>query len=259
MKKAIILIISTTIMIASAVSLASTYASIPTLPATIQDPLLQEGWTLLNQKTIPVQLWDGQVFTGHDLAQYIVDHAIPIVWDLNNICYGGSCSLRCQGEGCTPSDNPSSTQPIYISPLYMQKIDQNRIELVEALAHEIYHRTMPYGPVDDTLYEEFSAYYVAENISGNLLGNFDAYDPLQHACLVVWFYDSETLPTYIHLHAYPQAILPFVDHSSPTCPQKINIKNNGYSITPLTSILFPDGSFIFFPPSVIPTARPDSD
>ena len=59
-------------------------------PETIQDALLLEAWQALyhNDKTVP--LWGGQTISGQELAQYVLDKAIPIIWDAGNVCDGDS-------------------------------------------------------------------------------------------------------------------------------------------------------------------------
>lgn len=244
-------------MIALTTSIASAQTSTPTSPATIQDPLLRKGWSLLNQQTEPVQLWDGQVVSGHELAQYVLDHAVPIVWDVDNICDGGSCSLRCFNSGdCTQSQGKTSAHPIYMSLALMVKKDNQWVTLVDNLAHEIYHYTLPYGAVDDTLYEEFSAYYVGMHIASNLWSNIKDYLPLRPACLEKWFYDTRLLEGYQHLHAYPQSVLPSVDASSPACSQLSESSQTITSDNSLTCSINKSGSVSCrFPPS--PTPAPE--
>jgi hypothetical protein len=257
MKKTIFLISLIVVMITLTAYKTTAQSSSATPPATIQDPLLREGWSLLNQKTDPVQLWDGRTVSGHELAQFVLDHNVPIIWDVNNTCAGGSCSLRCySGDGCALSDSQTSARPIFLSRSLMAENANQLVFLVDAMAHEIFHYTLPYGAVDDTLYEEFSAYYVGEHVTRNLQVNFDDYNPLRPACLVKWFYDTQTLQTYQHLQAYPQSVLPSVDTSSSTCLQPGASTLGTGQDSPLTASLNPDGSVKYELPAR-PTPTPE--
>ncbi len=64
------------------------------LPASIQEAELLDGWIYLYNQLDPVQLWDGSLLTGRDLAQFVLDRSIPIVWDTENQCGGASCSAH---------------------------------------------------------------------------------------------------------------------------------------------------------------------
>ena len=80
------------------------------------------------------------------------------------------------------------------------------IRLVQALAHEIFHRTQPYGNVGTTQYEEFSAYYLSTHISGVTWMNIEAYDPFTPACMKRWFSERNLLQLYEGLEPYPQSV-----------------------------------------------------
>jgi hypothetical protein len=137
----------------------------------IPDPMLLEAWTRLDQHHDPIQLWDGRALTGHDLAQYLLEHAIPVVWDTEQVCNSGACSLLyCASEICAYEDR----EPIYVSPAEAKDM-QN---LVATLAHEIFHRTQPFGPAPSTQFEEYWAFFVGAQISGASWPTFDGYDPL---------------------------------------------------------------------------------
>jgi hypothetical protein len=218
---------------------------------------LLEGWNRLNNHTEPIQLWDGHTLSGHELAQYVLDYAIPIVWGSPDVCGGDSCSKRyCRGEVCTYDNDQPGVKPIYINPSLRAKAEGQMDELVDTLAHEIYHRTQPFGSVDDSLYEEYSAYYVGAHISGVRWTNFEDYNPLQPACLVKWFHDNHLLEGYQQYKAYSLDMVSSVDTSSTTCaPGGISIASTAADSL-LTCTLNVDGSAACqFPPA--PTPAPE--
>lgn len=226
-------------------------------PNTIQDPLLLEGWNILFNKTEPVQLWDGRSISGHELAEYVLEYAIPIVWGSADICHGNSCSKNsCQGDICTYNYGENGVLPIYINPSIQTERGTQMSHLVDNLAHEIYHRTQPFGPVIDSLYEEFSAYYIGASISGVSWTNFEDYNPLQPACLVKWFYDNHLLDGYKQFNTYSLSVVPWVDTSSTTCTSGTTSLVSTISDHPITCTLSADGSTdCQFPPT--PTPAPE--
>src|SRR5215831_18223539 len=60
----------------------------------IQDPTLMEAWVRLHDRQDAIRLWDGSSLTGQNLADYLLDHGIPVAWDSGNVCGGGSCSVK---------------------------------------------------------------------------------------------------------------------------------------------------------------------
>lgn len=98
---------------------------------------------------------------------------------MEKICGGNSCSIRyCDGETCRYKDGKPSVRPIYISASLQNNGEEDIDELVSTLAHEIYHYTQPNGPVKDTLYEEFTAYYIGAAITQRYGTNFKDYNPM---------------------------------------------------------------------------------
>lgn len=188
----------------------------PNLPATIQDNLLLEAWIHLYNAGRPVPLWDGSTISGNALAQFVLDHAIPLVWDTGNVCHGDSCSVNyCTGDVCTHEGGQPGVAPIYIS-LYFKNLKEDQMRrLVESLAHEIYHRMEPFGQVKDSEYEEFTAIYLSAQISGSTWQNFKGYDPRNPVCLKRWF-NNHRLFSYLDLPVYPQSVAASLASPVPT-------------------------------------------
>ena len=180
----------------------------------IQDALLLEVWTQLYSLHEEVGLWDGSNISGRDLAQFVLDSAIPVVWDTECVCGGSSCSVRYfDGELWDFEDGQAGADPIYISPL-LKDMAEGRLErLVDAMAHEIFHRTQPFGSGRDTQYEEFTAYYVGSHVAHTTSEVFTGYDGLNAASLGQWFIDNG-LTAYSDLALYPQSVAALADNST---------------------------------------------
>ena len=187
-------------------------------PASIQDPLLQEAWTRLNEHTEQVKLWDWRSLSGHDLAQFVVQNAIPIQWDTGNVCNGNSCSVRYRLDGIWGyDDGQPGVEPIYIDASVIKLVDGRMGLIIEFMAHEIYHRIQPYGMTSDSLYEEFSAYYISTHISGSSSANSEAYDPRKPGCLTRWFIDNNIMYGYVGMDLYPESVAASIDLSDQSC------------------------------------------
>ena len=175
------------------------------LPSAIQDPALLEAWVRLYNHQEPIQLWDGPTITGRQLAQFALAHDLPIVWDTARVCKGGDCSLRY----CEPHSNVCSfedrlhpgVQPIYIAPI-AEPQGANMQFLVGTLAHEIFHRTAPFGAVSDTKFEEYWAFRIGAAIGRNAAPNFAGIDPLISGELYIWLLKNK-LSFYFSLPEYP--------------------------------------------------------
>jgi hypothetical protein len=173
------------------------------LPATIDDPHMLEAWIRLYNHQEPIQLWDGSTTTGRELAQYLVDQAIPVRWDVQNVCHG-SCSVRyCRpDQTCGYEDGQPGAEPILVHVLYAGDVPS----LVLILAHEIFHRTQPFGPVKDTRFEEYWAFRLEAQITAAGAMNFSGFDPLVPAELDGWLHANQ-LDGYLVLPQYPPAAL----------------------------------------------------
>jgi hypothetical protein len=183
------------------------------LPASIQDPMLLEAWIRLDNRQDPIALWDGRTTTGHDLAQFLLAQAIPVVWDTDGVCGSGSCSVyNCRGDVCSYDDGQPGVDPIFILPV-AQPFGHGMDGLVSTLAHEIFHRTQPFGPVFDTRFEEYWAFFVGTQISPSVGLSFGTYDPLDPDHLNLWIKDNR-VDAYFQLPAYPTSVEPTVSAST---------------------------------------------
>jgi hypothetical protein len=176
------------------------------LPAAIADSRMLEAWIRLYNRQATVELWDGRLITGRDLALFLLDQRIPVVWDTKNVCHGGSCSVKVHTRGSeiwTFEDEAPRVEPIYVRVEYQTDMPS----LVTTLAHEAFHRTLPFGAVGDSRFEEYWAYLVERTASpegGLKFGQYDPYDPGQ---LAMWFTDNR-LVGYGSLPAYPPSVQP---------------------------------------------------
>ena len=146
------------------------------LPTSIEDSHMLEAWIRLYNHQETITLWDGSTTTGRQLAQYLLDNGIPVVWDIQNVCQG-SCSVRyCSVKtgACSFEDGQPGAEPIFVHPLYANDIDS----LVLILAHEIFHRTQSFGAAPDTRFEEFWAFKLESQIKAEGAMNFAGFDPL---------------------------------------------------------------------------------
>lgn len=176
------------------------------LPAAIQDATLLEAWIRLYNRQDPIRLWDGSSLTGRSLAEYLLDHGIPVVWDVGNVCGGGSCSVKhCDAGTCTYAGGQPGLAPIYIRTTERSDMPV----LVATLAHETFHRTQPFGPVADTRFEEYWAYRVEYHITAESWLTFGAYDPLDPNHLSMWIRENRLEP-YFQLPEYPASVEPLV-------------------------------------------------
>lgn len=184
------------------------------LPFSIQDPILLEAWIRLYNHQEHIQLWDGSTLTGRQLAQYVLDHGIPVVWDTARVCSGGNCSVRyCDGAACSFEDRlHPGVKPIYIAPIEAP-YGTNMQFLVGTLAHEIFHRTEPFGAVRDTKFEEYWAFRIGATIGKNAAPNFNGVDPLVSGELYIWLLKNR-LSFYYGLPEYPASVAGLVQNHS---------------------------------------------
>jgi len=174
------------------------------LPSGIQDPALLEAWVRLYNHTDPLRLWDGSSLTGRSLAEYLRDHAIPVVWGTAQYCGGYSCSAKncVTGQDLCRYD---AGQPIFVRA--GERGDM--AALVDTLAHEIFHRTQPFGAVHDTRFEEYWAFRVEYHITPESWLTFGAFDPLDPNHLNLWLRENN-MPQYFQLPEYPASVAALV-------------------------------------------------
>ena len=180
------------------------------LPA-IQDATLLEAWIRLYNHQDPIRLWDGSSLTGRSLAEYLLDHGIPVVWDTGNVCGNGSCSVKaCSAGTCSYDDGKPGVAPIYVRTAERDDMPA----LVATLAHETFHRTQPFGPVGDTRFEEYWAFRIEYHITAEAWLTFGAYDPLDPNHLNMWLRENRLDP-YFQLPEYPASVEPLVIRPMP--------------------------------------------
>jgi hypothetical protein len=165
------------------------------LPTTVQDPLLLEGWIYLYNRTQTCTLWDGTSLTGQQLAQYVVDNNVTITWN-SDPAYGESSWVD-RGE----------TDIVYINPGLQTSTELRMVNLVGTMAHEMFHRTTPFGQVEGTLYEEYWAFYVGACVSGQAQSDFNFYNPLSSASLKSFFKDTNRGNYLGYYPEYPQSVV----------------------------------------------------
>src|SRR5262245_41701667 len=172
------------------------------LPESITDPLLLAAWLRVYQQTEVIQPTGSAAVSGRSLAQFLRAQAIPVVWDTKNVCGGGSCSvLDCNRLGCGYTSKQPGVPPIYIAAT--QGADMQ--SLTRTLAHEIFHRTQPFGHVLGTRYEEYWAFRVGAAIAQADWPVFGQYDPLDPDHLNLWIRENR-LDYYFTMPEYPEAV-----------------------------------------------------
>lgn len=189
------------------------------LPAKISDPLLLTAWVYLYNLSEPITIYNGQTTSGRELAEYARTQRVPIQWGSDDICRGNSCSVRptCPDAACVAKFKNNKTITIYLSQRYQENSTEMLRNLAGSMAHELYHHTLPFGPVKTSLYEEYWAYYIGGSISKASWATFDGYNPLQAACLTQWFSDHSWKGLNDH-DLYPFTLTGVtVDLASQTC------------------------------------------
>ncbi len=175
------------------------------LPTTIHDPLLLAGWVYLYNQQEPLHTWDSHDLTGRKIAQMIIDQRISVQWNVHKKYGGNSYSERpaCHKKSC--AEDRENHQPIMIDTHYLDPGQQNLANLADTLAHEMIHHMLPFGNIEDTLYEEFWAYSIGLQISKSKQLDLRGYSPLQATCLTQWF-NMNHLTYYSGMQYYPQSI-----------------------------------------------------
>jgi hypothetical protein len=167
----------------------------PVLPRTIQEPLLMKGWIALYNRQDPVGLWDGYIISGRQLAEYVIEQEVEVKWNTNP-SYTGSWVDR------------SGTGNVYITPEFKDQTEGQMTRLIEILAHELFHRTAPFGKVSTTLYEEYWAFYTGAYVAGIGQAMFYYTNPLNSASLETWFVYQNRGSYPKKFDRYPEEINP---------------------------------------------------
>lgn len=198
--------------------LPQAYQTPAQLPSKIQDPLLLTAWLYLYNQQEPIEIHDGIIVTGRTLAQFALENDIAVVWNPGEICNGTSCARRyiCSTQACLDSYTSTEPQIIYLTPELQDNTPKSFGYLIKTLAHELYHLTLPFGPVATSLYEEYWAFYIGTQVSKTGWMEFDLYDPLKAVCLERWFL-VYGLERYDNTEAYPVSLPAQVDQTSVVC------------------------------------------
>jgi hypothetical protein len=197
------------------------------LPPGMADVRLLEAWIRLYNHQSPIELWDGRTVTGRELALFLLDQRIPVVWDTKNVCKGGSCSVKYHTRGTvvwTFEAGAARVEPIYIQTLFQTDM----VGLTGTLAHEAFHRTRPFGDVRDSQFEEFWAYYVGGKVSPAAALIFGPYDPFDAMHLALWYRDNR-IEGYGHLPEYPPGIDPPTVNRTTAYGQVFGIRSAAYA------------------------------
>jgi hypothetical protein len=180
------------------IGLAERAAAPAVLPAGISDPQLRAAWVRLYQQTEAIDFGEAAPVSGRSLAEFLLAQAIPVTWATREVCGDGSCStLTCAAGAC----RYASRAPIYVLPSERGDLTA----LTSSLAHEIFHRTQPFGLAGDTRYEEYWAFQVGARVAHTAWPKFAGYNPLDPDQLNVWFRENR-LAYYFKFPEYPAAV-----------------------------------------------------
>jgi hypothetical protein len=188
------------------------------LPKQIGDPLLLTAWVFLYNQQEEVTLHDGIVLSGRGLSMFALENEVAVTWVSSEICGGSSCAHRyvCTSQACI--ENYADTEPkvIHLTTELNRNNGKSFSYLVKTLAHELYHLTLPFGPVATSLYEEYWAFYLGTQISAAGWMEFEQYNPLKAICLERWFL-VYGLEAYDGTDLYPYGFQAEVDRTSQVC------------------------------------------
>ena len=216
---------STAIMFNSAQAARPVSQDTPAKQPAIQDAELLAAWTSLYSHTDPIALWDGTTTTGRALAEFLRDHDIPVVWGTAQDCRGYSCSAKsCAKDGTQCTYDTSTTG---VAPIFIRAGEHGDLPaLTDTLAHEIFHRTQPFGPVRDTQFEEYWAFRVEYHIHAEPWLTFGNYDPLDANHLSMWIRENK-MNDYLSLPAYPASVAALVaGNSSQSSADPVNANSS---------------------------------
>lgn len=187
------------------------------LPAGINDPQLLAGWIILYNLTDALPAWDGSLLTGKALAEYLRDQKVTVRWNTTSICSGYSCTARVVCSWlCKLGGKVHNSNPILIDLRYQDPAKWDLARLAGSLSHETYHHMLPFGPGEDTLFEEYYAYLTGAYVSQIDQQDFAGINPLKAACLKQ-FFTSTGRDYYNAMTAFPAAVAGSGDVNDTVC------------------------------------------
>jgi hypothetical protein len=190
-------------------------------PATIQDPILLKAWEYLYNQDEPFQMWDGSMMSGKKIAQTVLDRHIVIAWDPFHVDAYYAYSPRIPWD---VAPIRMLNIPIYISPAFKDPSTENIEYLAGLISHELYHHSLPFGSVQDTLFEEYWAHIIQSNIAIKAWAEEPQHDSLNPFCLRKWFEDHDYYNYLNEFSLYPEAVASLVKESPEFCPIAPEIK-----------------------------------
>jgi hypothetical protein len=171
----------------------------------IQDADILQGWEYLRSLQEPIYLPDGTLTSGRELAQFLVQQQIPVVWDHDDICHGTSCSQQfCSLDGgeCSYEDGTPGANPIYLNTGIREQGSGVIERLARELGHEAFHRRQHFGSGMITQIEEYTAFYLDTQLVSADYPDFNGIDPQDPAQLAGWF-TSHRMSGYLKFDPYP--------------------------------------------------------
>ncbi len=171
----------------------------------IQDADILAGWEYLRNLQEPIQLPDSTVTSGRELAQFLVQQQIPVVWDEKDVCRGTSCSQQfctLDGSECSYEDGTPGANPIYLNTGIREQGSGVIERLARELGHEAFHRMGHFGSGMVTQIEEYTAFYLDTQLVKADWPQFDGVDPQDPAQLAGWF-TSHRMSGYLKFNPYP--------------------------------------------------------
>jgi hypothetical protein len=109
--------------------------------------------------------------------------------------------MKCLAEQCSYPSPAGSVAPVYVTPSKRGDLPS----LTSTLAHEIFHRTQPFGPVGNTRYQEYWAFLVGARVAHTDWPSFEGYHPLDPDQLNVWFREN-SMAYYLQIPEYLAAV-----------------------------------------------------
>lgn len=171
----------------------------------IQDAEILQGLEYLQGLDDPIRLPDGSLTSGQELAQFLVQQQIPVVWDYDDICHGTSCSQQfCTLDGgeCSYENGTPGANPIYLNTGIRAQSSGMIERLARELGHEAFHRKQHFGSGMITQIEEYTAFYLDTQLVKADYPDFNGVDPQDPAQLAGWF-ATHRMSGYLKFEPYP--------------------------------------------------------